>query len=114
MQLQAHLHVVGWLWRGGSWKAGSLDGIPPLVMQLEAQLHVVRWECEGGSWSTGSLKEICRWLCSRSRNCTSWAGSGEGGSWNTGSYIKPVMLPPVLWWKVCGGALGVDDAEWEK
>ena len=41
MQPEAQLHVVGWQWRGGNWKAESLKGNPPLVMQLEAHLHVV-------------------------------------------------------------------------
>ena len=45
--IRRRLHVAGWQWREGSWNAGSLDEIPPLVMQLEAQLHVVRWEWDG-------------------------------------------------------------------
>ena len=56
MQPEAQLHVVGWQWRGGNWKAESLKGNPQLVMRLEAHLHVVGWEREEGSWIGGSLK----------------------------------------------------------
>ena len=75
---------------GGGWSVGCLRGHPPLVIQPGVKVR--------------------RWLY----NCMTWGGSGGGGSWNAGSFIKPVMLPPVKWWKVCGGALGVDDAELEK
>ena len=93
MQLEAHLHVVGWLWRGGSWKAGSLDGIPPLVMQLEAQLHVVRWEWDGREMECWELRKSA--VGYAAVGAAARRGSGGGGSWNAGSFIKPVMLPPV-------------------
>ena len=66
MQLEAHLHVVGWEREEGSWIGGSLKG---------------------------ALRKIRRWLCSQRRNCTSWVGMWSEGSWNTGSLDE---IPPLV------------------